>query len=135
MARRVLEVVINDDNRDRGKTFVITEMAATQGEKWAIRVVMALMQSGLDVPDDYKSMGMSALASIGIRALSNLRFDVAEPLLDEMLACVKIKPSPDVVRDLIEQDIEEIGTRLKLRVEVGKLHLDFLMAASTLLKT
>ena len=48
-----------------------------------------------------------------------------------MFACVKIKPDAahrNVVRDLVDDDIEEISTRLTLRAEVMKLHTDFLRA-------
>ena len=37
---------------------------------------------------------------------------------------------PHVVRNLIEEDIEEITTRLKLRGEVWKLHTGFLKAVA-----
>lgn len=62
-----------------------------------------------------------------------MKWEVAEPLLEEMWACVQIMPDsskPHVVRNLIEQDIEEIATRIKLRAEVWKLHVDFLKAVA-----
>jgi hypothetical protein len=79
----------------------------------------------------FDRMGMAGMAEIGIRALSGLKWEVAEPLLAEMWSCVQIMPDPSkthLVRNLIEEDIEEITTRVKLRAEVWKLHTGFLKA-------
>jgi hypothetical protein len=78
-------------------------------------------------------MGMAGLAELGLKAIAGLKWEVAEPLLEEMLQCVQIIPNPakpQVVRALVESDIEEILTRFKLRVEVWKLHMDFLQAVA-----
>jgi flagellar motor component MotA len=71
------------------------------------------------------------MAEMGIKALVGLKWEVAEPLLAEMWSCVQIMPDPTkphVIRNLIEEDIEEITTRIKLRAEVWKLHTGFLKA-------
>jgi hypothetical protein len=50
-----------------------------------------------------------------------------------MWECVQIMPDPSkphVVRALIEQDIEEVATRLKIRGEIWKLHTGFLKAVA-----
>ena len=133
MARRTLIYTVKAENRDSGKKFVITEMSASRGEAWAMRALLALMAGGVNLPDGFERMGMSALAEVGIRALSNLRWEISRPLLEEMMECVKIQPDPqrpDLIRDLIEQDIEEIQTRIELRVEVFKLHADFFKAGN-----
>jgi hypothetical protein len=60
---------------------------------------------------------------------------VAEPLLDELLTCVEFMPDParpEVVRSLIDDDIEEVATIFKLQKEVLALHVDFLKGASAL---
>jgi len=49
------------------------------------------------------------------------------------MGCVKIMPDPGrplIVRGLIEDDVEEVRTRVKLRMELVKLHLDFSEAAA-----
>ena len=133
MARSVSNYTCGDDNRDHGKVFVLTEMPASQAEAWAMRAVLALMANGVELPEGFEQMGMAAMAEIGIKALSGLKWEIAKPLLDEMWDCVKIMPDPTkphVVRDLIEQDIEEIPTRINLRVEVWKLHVGFLKAVA-----
>ena len=114
-----------DKGRDAGKTYIIREMPATQGERWALRAFLALANSGLEIPDDTVAAGLPGLLSLGLRAVFKLKFEDAEPLLNEMMGCVKIQPDPAnkaLVRALVEEDIEEIGTRLALRKAVIELH-------------
>lgn len=133
MARATLNYTVTDDNRDYGKVFVLTEMPASQAESWAMRAILALIGGGVDLPEGFERLGMAGMAEVGIKALASLKWEVAEPLLDEMWGCVKIMPDPSkphVVRVLIEEDIEEIVTRIKLRAEVWKLHAGFLKAVA-----
>ena len=133
MARATANYTVTDEGRDNGKVFVLTEMPASKAESWAMRALLALMASGVEVPEGFDRMGMAAMAEVGIRALSGLKWEVAEPLLAEMMECVQVMPDPGkphVVRKLIEEDIEEIATRVKLRAEVWKLHTGFLKAVA-----
>lgn len=133
MARKVIEVVIDDEGRDLGKRFVITEMPALRAEKWAFRTLAALAKSGVEIPEDVQAMGMAAIAAIGFQALAGIDFRDAEPLLDEMLSCLQIKPDPkhpQVIRPLVEDDMEEIVTILRLRREVFGIHTDFFERAA-----
>lgn len=133
MARSTVNYTVTDDGRDFGKVFVLTEMPASKAESWAMRALLALMASGVEVPEGFDRMGMAAMAEVGIRALSGLKWEVAEPLLAEMMECVQVMPDPGkphVVRRLIEEDIEEVATRVKIRAEVWKLHTGFLKAAA-----
>lgn len=122
---------VADEGRDQGKIFVLTEMAASRAEAWAMRAILALMAGGVNLPEGFERLGMAGMAEVGIKALAGLQWEVAKPLLDEMFACIKIQPdksNPNLSRDLLEQDIEEIPTRVKLRAEVWKLHTGFLKA-------
>src|SRR5512137_177048 len=133
MARATLNYTVTDDGRDKGKVFVLTELPASQAESWALRSLLALMAGGVEVPAGFERMGMAAMAEIGIKALSQLKWEVAEPLLNEMWQCVQMMPDParpHVVRRLIEEDIEEVMTRVKLRAEIWKLHTGFLKAVA-----
>lgn len=138
MARKTQQYQVQDEGRDKGKIFLLTEMSAMQGEAWAIRVLLALMASNVQLPDDFKDLGMAALAELGLRMVSALKWEVAEPLLNEMFQCVKIVADPKrafaTTRDLVDNDIEEIGTRFKLRVEVWNLHMGFLQAVAPSLR-
>jgi hypothetical protein len=124
--RKEIDVTIFD--RDMDKTFHITEMPATRAEKWAMRALLAVARSGVELPDDFAGMGMQGIAIIGIRAITKIAFEDAEPLLDEMMECVRIKPdprNPAITRALMEGDIEEIATLIQLRQEVINLHVGF----------
>lgn len=127
--RKVVDVTISDEGRDKGKTFRITEMPADKAEKWAIRALMALAKNNAQLPDDVVGAGMAGLAFVGVQALSTLKFEEVEPLLDEMFQCLQMVPDPsghpDIVRALVANDIEEVMTRVKLRSEVLTLHTGF----------
>lgn len=123
--------------RDVGKVFVITEMAASRGEAWAMRCFLAMAAGGMDIPEDLMGSGMQGLAVFGLRAIGGMRFIDAEPLLAEMMTCVQHIPNPQkpVPRHLVDNgtegdDIEEISTRLHLRQEIFKLHADFFEPAA-----
>lgn len=140
MARKTTTVTIDSTdpgNRDVGKQFVITELPATVAEKWAARALNALLASGLEIPDDLARQGMRGLAASGLAGLqsfSGVPWNLAEPLLDEMMACVQIVPDPTrpgVIRPLVETDIEEVTTRFTLRGEWLGLHFSFFKAAKT----
>lgn len=137
MGRRSKTVTIEtrENYRDSGKVFVLTEMPAMKAERWAIRALLALSKSGVDIPEDVQSAGVAGVAVMGLRALGNLNFADAEPLLDEMMGCIKISPSPNVIRELIPDDIEEVETLLRLRAEVFTLHTGFSVAGNQLAST
>lgn len=138
MGRKTHTVVIEAEGRDKGKMFTITEMPPSQAEKWAFRALLALAKSGVEVPDDIASAGLAGVAALGIKAFSGLRFEDAEPLLDEMFAMISFIPDasrPAIKRGyggvgpLIDDDIEEVMTRLTLRKELFSLHTGFFRPA------
>ena len=136
MARNVSQYTVTDEGRDKGKVFVLTELPASRAEAWATKALLALMNGAVDLPEGFDRLGMAAMAELGVKALSGLKWEVAEPLLAEMWSCVQIMPDPakpQIVRNLIEEDIEEILTRVKLRAEVWKLHTGFLKAVAPFL--
>ena len=121
---------IADTGRDLGKQFLITEMSASQAENWAFQVILAVGNAGIEIPEGLASQGMSGLMAIGYMNLLKIPFDAAKPLLDEMMNCVQIIPSANIKRKLVEEDIEEVGTRLQLRKSVWNLHMDFFLKES-----
>lgn len=133
MARKIANYTVQDEGRDKGKLFVITEMSAARAESWAMRVLMALIGANVDVPESFQELGMAGLAELGLKSLGKLKWEVAEPLIAEMFECIQIIPDPSkahVVRALVESDTEEVVTRLKLRTEVFNLHTDFFTSAA-----
>lgn len=132
MARRTKIVTITAEGRDKGKIFHLTEMSASAAERWAEQVFFLLMNAGADV-GDIRGAGMAAIPVAGLTAFGRVPFDQAEPILAQMMSCVTIQPSaatPSIIRPLIEDDIEEVATRLFLKSEVLELHTGFSIAAS-----
>ena len=129
MARKETTFVA-ETGRDLGKQFLITEMSASQAENWAFQVILAVGNAGIEIPEGLASQGMAGLMAIGYMNLLKIPFDAAKPLLDEMMNCVQIIPSANIKRKLVEEDIEEVGTRLQLRKSVWNLHMDFFLKES-----
>ena len=132
MARKVAEVTQTDAGRDHGKTYVITEMPASQGERWAMRAFFAMAKAQVDIPESIARAGLAGIASMNLKelviALAAIPFEEAEPLMNEMFMCVKRMEDSSghqLIRNLVEDDIEEIGTRLMLREAILGLHLNF----------
>lgn len=133
MARYVKRITINRDGRDHKKVFELTEFPVLKSERWAMKAILGMMNAGVEIPPEMESLGLTALLSMGLGALGKLPSEIATPLFDEMLECVKIAPDksdPSVVRSLIESDIEELSTILFLRKEIIKLHISSFMSAS-----
>lgn len=133
MARKTLTYTVTADGRDKGKAFLITEMSSAQSEEWAARALFTAMNCGVEVPDDLLSAGLAGLSALGIKSLTKVPFDMVKPLYDEMMTCVQIIPdraNPNFVRPLIDDDIEEVGTRLMLRKATLTLHMDFFRVAA-----
>lgn len=124
---------VTTEGRDFGKMFALIEMPAMKAERWALRALLALAHSGVDLPEGAQGAGMASIAHAGLKALNNLDYAEVEPLLNEMWDCVRIIPdpkSPEFTRPLMMHgiegdDIEEIATILNLRQEVFDLHTDF----------
>lgn len=120
-----------EGNRDAGKVFVVTEMPAAQAEKWAMRALLLLRNSGERVPDNVEGLGMIGVARIGLNVWLTGTIDAAalEPLMDEMFTCVQLvrdPANPDFATAIVsDDDVEEVQTRLWLRSEVLRVHTGF----------
>ena len=115
MARKTKDLVIAD-GRDKGKTFVITEMSVIDADNWANRALLAMLRGGVDVGNlDFSNVntsgGMLELARVVIAGLGNMQEQIATDLLNELLDCARIVPSGGTPRDiLLDSDIESIKT-------------------------
>lgn len=140
MGRRS-ELVTLTDGRDRGKQFRIDEMYADSGERWALRALLAISRSGVNVPPGLFENGWAGLAAmmpylfvIGFQGLSGAKWEEIEPLLNEMMACITFQPpggyptQPLGVGPAFQ--IEEVKSLLLLRKKVLELHVDFSAVAS-----
>lgn len=138
------DVVISEDGADKGKTFVVRQMPLIQGDRWANRVALALMKSGVDVSPLTKGLNvsnaknfvgmldMANVITVALKALGGIEDDVAQGLLDELMRHVAVKLPNGTTRTLtVDTDISSIGTLWKLRIEAIKVNLDFLKAGVT----
>jgi hypothetical protein len=131
MARGKNELTITASGRDKDKVFIIHEMSADQGERWAIRAIQLIARNGsLEVPDD--AHGFAAFASVGIKALSQAPYEALQPLLDEMMTCVRYKHTTTAPEQPIYSgdmcQIEEIATFIEIRRAWFELHMGFSLA-------
>lgn len=121
--------------RDNGKTFVLTEMDAYRGQKWAAKAILTITRANPNMPEAVSvgGAGMAGLASLGVRALFALSYEALEPLFDEMLGQVQYQHRPDQPPQQLRLDdacqIEEPKTFLELYMALVELHLGFSMAA------
>lgn len=122
--------------RDKDKVFVITEMPASQAEKWALKAFLALARSGVEIPNDIKGLGIQGVFVIGLKSMVGLQFKDAENLMDEMFTCVQVRPDAKAnypfMRPPVEEDIEEVQTRIELRLAIFELHTGFSLADAVL---
>ena len=135
MSRKTAIITIDEPGRDQGRTYFLREMSASHAERWAARALLGMTKSGIELPTDIAGSGLAGIAAIGLRALGKMSFEDAEVLLNDMFECVQFIPDPSkphVVRNLIEDDIDEIATRLRLRKEVFGLHVNFSEVAAIL---
>lgn len=124
-----------ETGRDAGKMFRVVEMPVSRLEKWACRAMVALF--GANVPADAaelaKTSNAAALAAGVMRGLSGLRWELAEPLYDELLAQISRVPKPErpletiaLRPDNLDAHVEDVATIFRLRLEVLSLSLGFL---------
>jgi len=131
--RKTERLTITTEGRDKGKTFILTEMPCDQGERWALRALLALTNTGASIPEEALGAGMAGLAAVGIQALGMLDATQVQPLLDELWpACVRIVPPneklmPQEILPGVNSQIEEVKTRLEIYTALFKLHTGFSM--------
>jgi hypothetical protein len=138
MARRTLVYTVQDEGRDKGKSFLVTEMSADRAERWATQALLALANAGTKLPDGVADAGMAGVASmaaifvLSLRTLQGLTYQAVAPLLDEMMECVQFVPGPGIPPQKLfvgeNCQIEEVRTRLSLRAQVLQVHTDFSLA-------
>ena len=120
-----------ENGRDKGRVFLITEMAAAHADNWAMRALIALANGGVDLGSLRPQQGMMGMVKATLDALGKVKPEDAIPLLNELLGCVQIIPEGGQPRPLNMDfnDVEDFTTLWRLRKEVFALHTDFLQHA------
>lgn len=135
MSRKTTRITIAEEGRDKGKSFVLTELPADQAERWFIRAMLCMVQSGADISPEVIQGGAASFAALGLQALGGVAWGSLEPLLDEMWECVSYQHAPNIplqsISPGINSQIEEVATRFALRVAVLELHTGFFIPGAS----
>jgi len=124
MARKTSRVTIDEDGRDKGKTFVVTELAALDIERWTVRLVLALGKNGISLPNVQVDSGFAGIAGVLWALMAQVSPEEAETLMATMLEGLKIDEGK-IIRELMADDVEEPETLLQLRMAWVDLHAGF----------
>lgn len=124
MARKTCRVVVEEEGRDKGKTFVVTELPALDIERWTVRLVLALGKNGVNLPGVQTDSGFAGIAGILWALMAQVSPQEAEALMATMLEGLKIDEGK-IVRDVVQDDIEEPETLLTIRMAWVELHAGF----------
>jgi len=128
--------------RDAGKVFLITEWPAARAEKWALRAFLAYNRGGGELPlDQVAGLGMRGIFALGVQTFLRGQIQATEviPILDELLDCVQMirdptKRGPDgkvIATPIVsDDDVAEVRTRMWLRSEVLRVHVNFSIAGA-----
>ena len=90
--RKVLNFKIEKEGRDKGKLFQITEMSAVAGDRWATKALFAIAKGDVVIPESISGSGFAGIAKLGLQMLLLAPYELCEPLLMDLLACVKSHP-------------------------------------------
>ncbi|EOU9561572.1 hypothetical protein ACOJCY_002659 [Cronobacter dublinensis] len=133
MARKEIPYVVTDENRDKGKEFIITEMSAWDADEMAQDIFRAMGDCNYTgIPADVIAMGCAGLATVGLSVLSASSPEVSRQLRDRLLSTVQIVITHDgerQVRAVKSIDFEEVSTIRSLMDKVFKVNFDFLTYA------
>lgn len=124
------EVTITLPDRDKRLTFRIREMPVTRLDSWLMRAILLLAGTDASLPE---GAGMAEVGRFfrtrGLKALENLDYERAKPLLDELLGCCARLSDTGVEQqcapETVDGYIEDVATLFTLRLEALKLNLGF----------
>lgn len=126
--RKSITITIGE-GRDKGKRFKITEWPATTAERWALRVLLGLGAGGIELPPEILQLGAAGILYAAGSQILKIPSRRALRLADELMECIE-RVEEKTTRSLVEQDIEDFTTRLKLKAEVVKLTYGFFLPAA-----
>lgn len=134
MARREIPFIVEEEGRDKGKEFLITEMSAWDADTLSQDIFRAMGDSNYNsIPADVIAMGCAGLATVGLSVISASSPEVAKTLRDQLMSTVDIVISHDGQRQQRKVngsiDFEEVSTIRALLDKVFEVNFSFLTIA------
>lgn len=134
MARKEIPFIVEEEGRDKGKEFLITEMSAWDADSLAQDIFRAMGDSNYSsIPADVIAMGCAGLATVGLSVISASSSEVARQLRDRLMSTVDIIITNDGQRQQRKVngslDFEEVSTIRSLLDKVFQVNFDFLTIA------
>jgi hypothetical protein len=134
MARKEIPFVVEEEGRDKGKEFLITEMSAWDADTLAQDIFRAMGDSNFsEIPADVIAMGCAGLATVGLSVISASSPDIARELRDRLMSTVDIIITNDGKQQQRKVngslDFEEVSTIRTLLDKVFQVNFDFLTIA------
>ena len=134
MARKEIPFTVEEEGRDKGKEFLITEMSAWDADSLAQDIFRAMGDSNYSgIPPDVIAMGCAGLATVGLSVISASSPEVARQLRDRLVSTVDIVITNDGKRQQRKVngalDFEEVSTIRSLLDKVFQVNFDFLTIA------
>ncbi|WP_213732629.1 hypothetical protein [Citrobacter europaeus] len=134
MARKEITFIVEEEGRDKGKEFLITEMSAWDADSLAQDIFRAMGESNYSsIPADVIAMGCAGLATVGLSVISASSPEVARQLRDRLMSTVDIIITNDGKRQQRKVngslDFEEVSTIRSLLDKVFQVNFDFLTIA------
>lgn len=134
MARKEIPFIVEEEGRDKGKEFLITEMSAWDADSLAQDIFRAMGDSNYSsIPADVIAMGCAGLATVGLSVISASTPEVARQLRDRLMSTVDIVITNDGKRQQRKVngslDFEEVSTIRSLMDKVFQVNFDFLTIA------
>lgn len=134
MARKEIPFIVEEEGRDKGKEFLITEMSAWDADSLAQDIFRAMGDSNYSsIPADVIAMGCAGLATVGLSVISASSPEVARQLRDRLMSTVEIIITNDGQRQQRKVngslDFEEVWTIRSLLDKVFQVNFDFLTIA------
>lgn len=131
MARHEIPFIVEEEGRDKGKEFVITEMSAWDADSLAQDIYRAMGEADMTgISPDVIAMGCAGLATLGLSVLSASPPEVALPLRDRLMSTVEIVITHDGNRNRRKVngaiDFEEVSTIRTLIDKVFHTNFSFL---------
>lgn len=134
MTRKEIPFIVEEEGRDKGKEFLITEMSAWDADSLAQDIFRAMGDSCYSsIPADVIAMGCAGLATVGLSVISASSPEVARQLRDRLMSTVDIIITNDGQRQQRKVngslDFEEVSTIRSLLDKVFEINFDFLTIA------